>query len=179
MRLNRVFIVVLFFCFITKVKGQSTIERIGDYGLYSLPVVALGTTVLEKDFKGSLQFTEAFALNVAVSFGLKAIVKKERPNGEDFKSFPSAHTSVTFQSAAFLQKRYGWNYGIPAYVVAAYTGFSRVHVKKHFVEDVVAGAAIGVLSSYLFTRKRKEKKTSYFSFGKQGKEYTMNYRYQF
>ena len=53
---------------------------------------------------------------------------------------------------AFIQRRYGWKWGIPAYVVSTYVGWSRVYGKKHDWWDVAAGAAIGVGSSYLFTR---------------------------
>ena len=40
----------------------------------------------------------------------------------------------------------------PTYVVSTYVGWSRVYGKKHDWWDVAAGAAIGVGSSYLFTR---------------------------
>lgn len=161
------------------VSGQSTIEKIGDYGLYTLPLLGFGSTIIEKDFEGSKMYAKSFTLNVALTLILKEVIKKERPNGENFKSFPSGHTSITFQSAAFLQKRYGWKYGIPAFLLAGYTGFSRVHVKKHFVEDVISGATLGVLSSYIFTQKRNIKKNKYFSFFKQGKIYSLNYTYNF
>ncbi len=168
-------LIALFCCF--QVKAQSRIEKIGDYGLYSLPVVAFSTALIEKDKEGIYMFGKSFLLNTAVTFGLKELIKKERPNKENFKSFPSAHTSITFQSAAFIQKRYGWKYGIPAYTVAAYTGFSRVHAKKHFVEDVVVGAGIGILSSYLFTHKKKQ--TTSFAFGKYKKDFKISYTYKF
>ena len=62
------------------------------------------------------------------------------------------HTSVSFAGAAFIQRRYGWKWGIPAYVVSTYVGWSRVYGKKHDWWDVAAGAVIGVGSSYIFTR---------------------------
>ncbi|NJB82499.1 phosphatase PAP2 family protein [Wenyingzhuangia aestuarii] len=161
-----------------KAEAQSTIEKIGDYGLYSMPFIALGSTWLEKDLDGTFMHGKAFVFNTALTLGLKAVTKKERPNGENLNSFPSGHTSITFQSAAFMQKRYGWKYGIPAYTVAAYTGFSRVYADKHFVEDVAVGAVLGVLSSYIFTRKRTVNTTS-FSFDKKGKDFYVRYSYQF
>jgi membrane-associated phospholipid phosphatase len=53
--------------------------------------------------------------------------------------------------ATFIHKRYGWKYAVPAYIAATYVGYSRVEADKHYVEDVIAGAAIGVLSSYFLT----------------------------
>lgn len=169
---------VVFLLFSNIIKAQSTIEKLGDYGLYSMPVIALGATLIEKDGKGAIMFGKSFLLNGVVTYGLKRLIDKERPNKENLNSFPSGHTSISFQGAAFLQKRYGWKYGIPAYAIAAYTGFSRVHVKKHFVEDVAVGAAIGILSSYLFTKKKKNTKTS-FSFTKKRNELYISYNYQF
>ena len=175
-RLKILLVILMFSTF--SIQAQHTIEKIGDVGLYSMPFVALGTTFLKKDKPGAYAFSKAFVLNTVVTLGLKEITHKERPNGEDFKSFPSGHTSITFQGAAFLQKRYGWDYGIPAYAVAAFTGFSRVYAKKHYVEDVAVGAAFGILSSYIFTKKLNNDQVS-FSFGKKGKDYCLSYHYQF
>lgn len=46
--------------------------------------------------------------------------------------------------AAFLQMRYGWALGGPAYAVASFVACSRVESKRHYTSDVVAGAAIGI-----------------------------------
>ena len=40
---------------------------------------------------------------------------------------------------------------MPAYLGAAYVGWSRVELEAHHPHDVFAGAAVGILSSYLFT----------------------------
>lgn len=62
------------------------------------------------------------------------------------------HSSVSFTSASFIQRRYGWEWGIPAYVLSTYVAWSRVYSKKHDGWDVLAGAAIGIGCSYIFTR---------------------------
>ena len=54
-----------------------------------------------------------------------------------------------------MRKRYGWEYGVPAYAAATFVGYSRVESKQHFTKDVVAGAGIGILSSYIFTKPYK------------------------
>ena len=51
-----------------------------------------------------------------------------------------------------MRKRYGWEYGLPAYAVASFVAYSRVESGEHHPQDVVAGAAIGIISSYIFTR---------------------------
>jgi len=86
-----------------------------------------------------------------VTFGLQYTIDEKRPNGEPH-SFPSGHTSISFASAEFVRNRYGWKYGLPAYVLASFVAYSRVEAKQHYIHDVLAGAAIGIVSSYLFTR---------------------------
>lgn len=131
----------------------------GDVLLGAMPALALSSTLIWKDGqKGAYQFTKALAGTIALTSGLKLIVHKERPNGENNHSFPSGHTSVAFASAAFVQKRYGWEFGIPAYLLAGYVGYTRIEANKHDFVDVLAGAAIGVGMSYLFTKRYDEKK---------------------
>jgi len=82
-------------------------------------------------------------------------VTKARPENHGDRSFPSGHTAVSFQGAAFIHRRYGWEYSIPAYLGAAYVAWSRIEgeADKHDIVDVSAGAAIGILSSYFFTAR--------------------------
>ena len=71
----------------------------------------------------------------------------------DFDVTPSAVAqAIAFGSAAFIQKRYGWQPGIPAYIVASYVGWLRVETDDHDSADVIGGAAIGIISSYLLTK---------------------------
>lgn len=142
----------IFFLFQHSLLAQSkAIETTGDVLLFALPATALGASLFEENGKGTGQFAKGFVLNQAITFGLKLAVNKQRPNFENNNAFPSGHTSTTFQSAAFIQKRYGWKYGIPAYALAGFTGYSRINADKHDILDVLAGAAIGIGSSYLFT----------------------------
>jgi membrane-associated phospholipid phosphatase len=84
-----------------------------------------------------------------VSFGYTALLKeavgRERPNGQDDKSFPSGHTSNAFALAAVAERHYGWRLGVPAYLVAGVVGASRIQQEKHYLSDVVAGAALGYI----------------------------------
>lgn len=62
---------------------------------------------------------------------------------KDF-SFPSAHTMISVSAAAALF-HYSKALGIPALVIAALVGFSRLYLFVHFPTDVLAGAVIGVI----------------------------------
>ncbi|MDQ7045958.1 MAG: phosphatase PAP2 family protein [Sulfurimonas sp.] len=119
-----------------------------------IPLTAYGTTLYLDDEEGQTQFYKSFGTNLAVTYGLKFAVDKKRPNGGN-NSFPSGHTSAAFQGASFIHFRYGLKYSIPAYLAAAYVGYSRVATDAHYTTDVVVGALIGGLSSYYFTTEYK------------------------
>lgn len=140
------------------------VEQSADMFLIGIPVVAFGLTFLAKEtpaatgtgylegvmrLNGEPRHDLGLALlrSTTVSYGLKYAVDEERPNGKD-GSFPSSHTSVTFAGAEFIRKQYGWGWGAPAYAAASYVGWSRVHTQHHWTHDVLAGAAIGILSNY-------------------------------
>jgi membrane-associated phospholipid phosphatase len=85
-----------------------------------------------------------------LTFGLKQATRRARPEGSGY-SFPSGHTTVSFASATVLERHFGWKVGIPAYAVAAYVGASRVENKRHFVSDVIFGAALGIAAGRSMT----------------------------
>ena len=157
---------------------ESAIELSGDILAAGLPVIAGSVSLLyESNLQGAYQFTETYASQLALTYALKYIVNEKRPNGGAY-SFPSAHTASAFSSAAFIQKRYGWKYGLPAYILAGYTGWTRVYAKKHFVWDVAAGAIIGTGCAYIFTKPYEKNKLS-LSFGKEDEYYVVNVGFEF
>ena len=133
---------------------QLDIETAGDVIMRVLPVGTLVSAIALDDYDGAEQFLLGFGLNAGVTEGLKLLVHKARPDGSDGESFPSGHTSIAFQSATFIHLRYGFDYGLPAYAVASFVGFSRVYARKHFIEDVLVGVGIGILSGVVFTDER-------------------------
>lgn len=133
------------------VQAGGSVESAGDVLMFILPASAAGLTLVYKDGRGTWQLGESAALALGVTFGLQHTIDETRPNGEP-RSFPSGHASISFASAEFVRNRYGWEYGLPAYVFASFVGYSRVEANQHYTHDVVAGAVIGILSSALFTR---------------------------
>ena len=132
--------------------SRKAVRTSGDVLAFVTPVASLATVLALQDWEGLKQGALSGVTTVGLTYALKYIVKKERPDRSDMHSFPSMHTSISFAGAAFIQRRYGWKWGIPAYVVSTYVGWSRVYGKKHDWWDVAAGAVIGAGSSYLFTR---------------------------
>ena len=103
-----------------------------------------------KDGEGAWQLTKSGLITMSVSVALKYSVKSRRPNSDPY-SFPSGHAAISFVSAEYLRKRYGWQYGAPAYVAASFVGYSRIRAHEHYFRDVAAAGAIGVVTAYIIT----------------------------
>ena len=137
-----------------KLSAADNIQTAGDVLQFVLPATAAGLTLGHRDGQGALQLGESLAVTLGVTYALKYGINERRPNGGN-QSFPSGHTSVSFASAEFMRKRYGWEYGVPAYAAASFVAYSRVESHQHHPHDVIAGAGIGILSSYIFTKPYK------------------------
>ncbi len=133
--------------------AESNFELTGDILQIAIPATACLSTFYMDDDEGRTQFYYSFFTNLAVTYGLKYAINKPRPEAHGDYSFPSGHTSAAFQGATFIQKRYGWKYGLPAYIGASYVGWSRVEGEsdKHDLTDVLGGAAVGILSTIFLT----------------------------
>ncbi len=132
-------------------RAQKGVARSTDIVALALPVATLTGVLIERDWKGLIQGVETAAATAAATYILKYSVKELRPDGSNMHSFPSGHSAVSFATATFLQRRYGWAFGAPAYALSAYVAWGRVFAKKHYFWDVIGGAVIGAASAYIFT----------------------------
>ena len=137
--------------------SRKAVRTSGDIGAVLLPVAGLTAVLVRQDWQGLKQGAFSALATAGVTYALKYSIRKDRPDHSDRHSFPSMHTATSFASAAFIQRRYGWKWGLPAYVLSAYVGWSRIYGKKHDGWDVLAGAAIGAGCSYIFTRPFAQK----------------------
>lgn len=83
----------------------------------------------------------------AISQGLKYTVREPRPDTGTRNSFPSGHTMTVFAGAELVRSEYGWGVGMGAYALAATVGFMRMYNGRHWFNDVLAGAGLGILSA--------------------------------
>jgi hypothetical protein len=140
--------------------GQSNSNTASNLLAVALPTYAAAASYLKGDEHGLQQLIQSEAVSLGVVEVLKSSVNKTRPDGSDNKSFPSGHAAVAFSAAQYLQMKGGWEYGAPAYAVASYVAFARVDAKKHDWSDVVAGAAIGAMTTYALTDSASENRLS-------------------
>jgi len=97
-------------------------------------------------------FAEALILDGVVINVMKPLVGRERPDHSDNLSFPSGHTGNAFTFAALMDARYGHQWGIPMFAVAAYTGLTRMQDHAHWASDVVFGATLGTVIGYAVSK---------------------------
>lgn len=96
----------------------------------------------------------------------KKVVQEPRPGDPTSKeSFPSAHATRAFAFASTVYELHGSSWGIPAYILATGVAYSRMNDNRHYVHDVLAGAAIGAsfgisLARRYINKKEKQSETS-------------------
>lgn len=88
----------------------------------------------------------SMGVSFGVKTGLKAMIKEERPDHTDNKSFPSGHAAMAFAAARSIDKEFRqesiW-IPIAGYAAATAVGIERIASKRHHWYDVVAGAGVG------------------------------------
>lgn len=137
-------------------KANDDLERAGDILQIALPLYAITHTYIKDDDIGRSQFLKSYFSTLGTTYVLKVIVDEPRP-GKDSggMSFPSGHTASAFAPAHFMQKRYGKKYGIPFYLLAGLTGYSRIEAEKHHTHDVIASIFISYIFNEVFVTKYK------------------------
>tara|TARA_B100001750_G_C15307386_1_gene495407 strand:+ start:162 stop:698 length:537 start_codon:yes stop_codon:yes gene_type:complete len=170
--IQKIFIIIYFISFLT---AYSTERKIGDVLQVALPLTAISSTYYMKDMDGFKSFLKSYMITAGSTYLLKITTHKRRPDGSNYLSFPSGHTSAAFAGASFVHFRYGFKYSIPLYFLASFTGYSRVESKKHYVEDVVAGAGLAILSSWYFTSPYSKKYSFNLNYNQNTKMIKFNF----
>lgn len=125
-------------------------------GVYTVGLIKHDSTLKNK---GSY-ITASILTTAGISFALKYAVNRQRPYvtypfidnvmDPESASFPSGHTSDAFATATSVSLAFPkWYVIAPSFVWAGFVGYSRMHVGVHYPSDVLAGAIIGVGTSYL------------------------------
>ena len=136
-------------------RGDCTSTAIDDYLQYVPLASVYGLSLLGADAKHNyvdrtLEVAVAGVALVGIVGGSKYLIKKERPDGSDFNSFPSGHAAKVFMGAELVRIEYGEEHpwlAVGAYTLATATGALRIYNNQHWLPDVIAGAGVGILSA--------------------------------
>lgn len=91
------------------------------------------------------ELTQALLLTDFLVVTAKYAAGRSRPDGSSNTSFPSGHTAGYFAIASVLQREYGWKAGVPSFAVSTAMAAARLDKNRHFLSDVIVGAAIGIV----------------------------------
>jgi len=123
--------------------------------------------ITQDNYRSIFLFQKSLLYTYTLTEIVKGLTHRERPDKTDDRSFFSGHTSTVFAASTFLflelndfyndwditennpflkttfkattfAALHGW---------AGYVGYSRIHDKKHYLSDVLVGAAVGSLIS--------------------------------
>jgi len=147
---------ILAVCLMVAVLGSSATLATagGDYGNDELagdiitgvvPLTGLAVAYFSDDTEGQKQWLRNTGTNqiltTALRLGFNQTSWGERPNGNQY-GFPSGHVAFVMSGATFLHKRYGWKWGVPAYLASAYVAYVRVDNDHHHWRDVIASGTL-------------------------------------
>ena len=141
----------------------STLENIGTDIAIALPVVAGGIALYKDDWVGVEQLGVDGVATVGTAYGLKHVVREQRPDKSDFQSFPSDTVALSASGSSFLWARYGWQYGLPALAINEFVAYSRVEAKQHHWYDTLASSGIAAGYAFVFDTRYREPRHFYSS----------------
>ena len=79
---------------------------------------------------------------------VRACVRETRPDGHRGHAFPSFKTANAFMMAEQTRVERGWAWGMGMYTVAAGVGVLQMYNDRCYVNDVLAGAGMGILACH-------------------------------
>jgi hypothetical protein len=129
--------------------GAFPYESSGKAVAYAMPAFAAGVAIYKHDWDGLLQLSVTTTLTYATAYGLKQLVRSCRPyakpctaGGSGWDSFPSTTSAIASAPSSFLWRRYGWEWGLPAFILSKYPSFALQRAHKNKIWDGLASTAI-------------------------------------
>jgi len=106
--------------------------------------------------EASKRLAEALIINDLIVLTIKLSTGRNRPNGDHF-SFPSGHVASMFAMAAALDGVYGPAVSLPLYLTGCFVGLARMDQGKHYISDLIFGAALGYVIGRAVTKSHERK----------------------
>lgn len=143
-------------------------ETSGKAVAYAMPATAAAVAIYKKDWDGLVKLTVVTGLTYGTAYGLKQLVKSCRPymkpcthGGPGWDSFPSTTSAIASASSSFLWRRYGWEWGVPAFVISKYPSYALQKSRKNKLWDGVATMAISWSYNFLLVDKYRKPWNAY------------------
>lgn len=134
-----------------------------------------------QEFRSIAAFYKSLMYTHVLTELVKNTTERSRPDGSDTRSFFSGHTSAAFTTSSFLVRELDdlldeWDgtrhnsslrtalktaCAVGLYGWAGYVGWSRMRDSKHYLSDVLVGAAAGIVVGILVYDSSLSSKPSY------------------
>lgn len=113
-----------------------------------MTVIGPEIALIKYDFLGAaLAYTTQYGLGKTRT-PLKNLIDSPRPCGCP-GSFPSGHMIKYAAASSFLHYRYGWQYGLPAHILAFAFSHDRIRMEAHSWRDLIGTFALINLAQYI------------------------------
>jgi hypothetical protein len=150
--------------------AATTLSASGKAVAYAMPAFAAGLTLYKKDPKGFAQLLVVTGLTYGTAYGLKQLVRQRRPyqdrldHSTGWDSFPSTTSAISSAPSQFVWRRYGWEWGLPMFVISKYPGYTLSKSKQNRLWDGLATMAISwSYNRLLTTRYKPDKNRGFYS----------------
>jgi undecaprenyl-diphosphatase len=124
-----------------------------------LPVI-VAFLIIKRQKKATADLVIALAIGLVISFLIKLVIMRPRPEdisflscivSANFSSFPSDHSLIAFTMAVIFSKHFK-KYKSWFFSLACLIGLSRIYLGVHYPTDVLAGAYLGLIVAWLTLR---------------------------
>lgn len=136
--------------FCAEIRGDNYLH-FDDYIQYVPSAAYLGLGFAVKPEHGFAERTmaacTAWAATVLLTQPLKYATGEMRPDASGRNSFPSGHAAKAFVGAELVRLEYGNGWGAAAYGIAVTTALMRIYNEKHWFNDLLGGAAVGIFAA--------------------------------
>ena len=134
-----------------QIVGNSYVQMGSAVGLWAIGRYAIapatGEARTNKYSEMGFDLLRAQFLSQGIVQGMKHIGRRDRPTGECC-SFPSGHAASAFAAASVLERHLGYRGSWPFLAGATYVAASRLVDNRHFLSDVLMGAAVGTAAGW-------------------------------
>lgn len=135
----------------------------------TLPLAYYTTAIISKNKeweKKAVRTIISLSSTFLLTYGLKYLIQRPRPyesytfifplQKEQTPSFPSGHSSIAFNIASNLALDFPkWYVLAPAFTYAALVGYSRMYFGVHYPSDVLMGALVGGVCTFISFKFQK------------------------